>query len=184
MEDLLSDTEKDRFEETISLLTRRYLSTLEPDRQHLMESYQYVHLARKVVGVGSVGTRTWIMLLFGRDDYDPLFLQIKEAEIGIEPYLGKSVFAGHGQHVVAGQKLMQAASDIFLGWEQALVGIDGKPHDFYFRQLWDWKISADIELISPGEMMVYAKMCSWTLARAHPRSGDRIAIQHVPGEEF
>ena len=167
IEDLLPEAEKDRFEETIGLLTRRYLSTLQPDRQHLLESYQYVHLARKVVGVGSVGTRTWIMLLFGRDDRDPLFLQIKEAEESVlEPHLGKSVYAGHGQRVVAGQKLMQAASDIFLGWEQALVGIDGKPHDFYFRQLWDWKISADIELISPGEMMVYAKMCSWTLARA------------------
>jgi uncharacterized protein (DUF2252 family) len=177
IEDLLPAAEQEPFEETMRGLIRKYRATLQPDRRHLLESFHYAHIARKVVGVGSVGTRTWILLLLGRDDQDPLFLQIKEAQASVlEPYLTKSVYADHGKRVVEGQQLMQAASDIFLGWDRAPVGLDGKSHDFYIRQLWDWKISADVEVMKPGELMVYGKMCGWTLARAHARSGDRIAI--------
>jgi hypothetical protein len=141
-----------------------------------LDSYRFVHLARKVVGVGSVGTRAWIMLLLGRDDDDPLFLQIKEAQASVlEPYAGKSRFTCHGQRVVEGQRLTQAVSDIMLGWER-LEGPDGVTRDFYARQLWDWKMSADLETISPGRLALYAQMCGWTLARAHARSGDRIAL--------
>jgi uncharacterized protein (DUF2252 family) len=181
-EDLLSDADQDRLEETILKLIRSYRSTLQPDRR-LLESFQYVHVARKVVGVGSVGTRTWILLMLGRDDHDPLFLQAKEAQASVlEPYLKKSVYPNHGQRVVEGQRLMQAASDIFLGWDRVVVGFDNESHDYYLRQLWDWKISADIEVMRPGELMVYGKMCGWTLARAHARSGDRIAISTYLGK--
>jgi uncharacterized protein (DUF2252 family) len=158
-------------------LLRVYRSTLQPDRRYLLENYRYVHAARKVVGVGSVGTRTWIILLLGCDDDDPLFIQVKEAQASVlEPYLGKSAYAEHGKRVVVGQWLMQAASDIFLGWERIPIGMDDKPHDYYMRQLWDWKISADVEVMEPAEMMVYGKMCGWTLARAHARTGDRVSI--------
>jgi uncharacterized protein (DUF2252 family) len=160
-----------------------YGKTLPDDRRHLLEQFRYVHLARKVVGVGSVGTRTWIVLMFGRDDEDPLFLQVKEAQASVlEPYAGKSKFAEHGKRVVEGQRLMQAESDIFLGWERILEGLDGQPHDFYVRQLWDWKLSADVETMPPKEMTIYAEMCGWTLARAHARSGDRIAISTYLGK--
>jgi hypothetical protein len=121
--------------------------------------------------------------MLGRDDQDPLFLQVKEAQASVlEPYLTRSVYANHGQRVVEGQRLMQAASDIFLGWDRAAVGLDGQSHDFYVRQLWDWKISADVAVMAPGELQVYGKMCSWTLARAHARSGDRIAISAYLGK--
>jgi uncharacterized protein (DUF2252 family) len=177
IEDLLPAAEQEPFEVTIRGLIRKYRATLQPDRQRLLESFHYAHIARKVVGVGSVGTHTWILLLLGRDDQDPLFLQIKEAQASVlEPYLTKSVYADHGKRVVEGQQLMQAASDIFLGWDRSPVGLDGKSHDYYIRQLWDWKISADVEVMKPGELMVYGKMCGWTLARAHARSGDRITI--------
>jgi uncharacterized protein (DUF2252 family) len=183
IEDILPDRELAGFEETMRGLIHRYGQTLQSDRRQLLESYRYIHMARKVVGVGSVGTRAWIMLLLGRDDHDPLFLQVKEAQASVlEPYLSKSVYADHGQRVVTGQKLMQAASDIFLGWERIPVGTDGKTHDYYVRQLWDWKISADVETMAPGEMMVYGQMCGWTLARAHARSGDRIAINAYLGK--
>jgi uncharacterized protein (DUF2252 family) len=142
-----------------------------------MEQFRYVHMARKVVGVGSVGTRAWIVLLLGRDDEDPLFLQFKEVQASVlEPYAGKSKFADHGKRVVEGQRLMQAASDIFLGWENVPAGLDGKSRDYYVRQLWDWKLSADVETMPPKELMIYGEMCGWTLARAHARSGDRVAI--------
>jgi hypothetical protein len=115
--------------------------------------------------------------MVGRDSLDPLFLQCKEAGPSVlEPVLGKANFANHGQRVVEGQRLMQAASDIFLGWVHTKAGIDGKPRDFYVRQLWDWKTSVDLEVIQPGALLVYAQVCGWTLARAHARSGDRIAI--------
>jgi uncharacterized protein (DUF2252 family) len=133
-------------------------------------------MARKVVGVGSVGTRAWVVLMTGRDDEDPLILQAKEAQASVlEPYAGASRFDNHGQRVVEGQRLMQAASDIFLGW-QRVEGIDGKQRDFYLRQLRDWKASAALETLSPENMRLYGEMCGWTLARAHARSGDRIAI--------
>jgi uncharacterized protein (DUF2252 family) len=157
-------------------LIRSYRRTLETDRRELLESFDYVHAARKVVGVGSVGTRAWILLLLGRDGQDPLFLQAKEAQESVlERFVGKSKYANHGQRVVAGQRLMQAASDIFLGW-QRVTGLDGEVRDFYLRQLRDWKGSADVDTMAAGAMVAYSRICGATLARAHARSGDRIAI--------
>ena len=146
-------------------------------------SFRYVDLAMKVVGVGSVGTRCWIVLLLGRDDSDPLFLQVKEAgQSVLEPWLGKSKFANSGQRVVEGQRLMQASSDIFLGWIRNKQGLDGKQRDFYVRQLWDWKASVDLDVIRPRGLELYAQACGWMLARAHARSGDRIAIASYLGK--
>jgi uncharacterized protein (DUF2252 family) len=140
-------------------------------------------MARKVVGVGSVGTRCWIVLMLGRDGADPLFLQVKEAEPSVlEDFAGASEYANHGQRVVAGQRLIQAASDIFLGWQRSEVDPDGRPHDFYVRQLRDGKVSADIETMTPSGMAAYGELCGWTLARAHARSGDRIAIAAYLGQ--
>jgi uncharacterized protein (DUF2252 family) len=148
----------------------------------LLEGYKLVDIARKVVGVGSVGTRAWILLLTGRDGQDPLFLQAKEAEPSVlERFVGKSKFDNHGRRVVEGQRLMQAASDIFLGWVR-VEGIDGNARDFYVRQLWDSKASADLEAMAPSTMAIYADICGWTLARAHARSGDRIAIAAYLGK--
>ncbi len=153
-----------------------YRTTLSGDRQRLLEGYEFVDLARKVVGVGSVGTRCWVALFVGRDHGDPLILQIKEAEAAVgEPFLARSAFASQGQRVVEGQRLMQSSSDIFLGWDQ-FPGEDGEVRDFYVRQLWDWKLSASIETMLPEVMGIYAQMCGWTLARSHARSGDAIAI--------
>ncbi len=147
----------------------------------MLESYRLVDFARKVVGVGSVGTRCWIALLLGRDDADPLFLQIKEANASVlEPYTAKSEFATHGQRVVEGQRMLQAASDILLSWATA-TGFDGVDRAFYVRQLWDWKISADLETITPKAMKLYSQVCGWTLARGHARSGDRVAISAYLG---
>jgi uncharacterized protein (DUF2252 family) len=155
---------------------RVYRDTLPADRQHLLDGYRFRQIAHKVVGVGSVGTRAWVVLLTGADDGDPLFLQAKEAGASVlEPYAGPSRFPNHGRRVVEGQRLMQAAGDIFLGWCRA-VGIDGRERDFYVRQLWDWKRSAEIERLTPRGFEVYAGMCGQTLARAHARSGDRVAI--------
>jgi hypothetical protein len=154
---------------------------LQPDRRHLLDSYKLVDIARKVVGVGSVGTRCFIVLLLGRDENDPLFLQVKEAESSVlEPYVGKSDFSHHGQRVVEGQRLMQAASDIFLGWDR-VPGVDGVERDYYVRQLWDGKISADLTAMPAQRLPVYGQVCGWTLARAHARSGDRIAIASYLG---
>ncbi|MBK5220097.1 MAG: DUF2252 domain-containing protein [Thermoleophilia bacterium] len=158
-----------------------YRDTLPADRQHLLDGYRFRQIARKVVGVGSVGTRAWVVLLTGADDGDPLFLQAKEAEASVfEPYVGASRFRNHGRRVVEGQRLMQAASDIFLGWCRT-VGIDGRERDFYVRQLWDWKRSAEIERLTPRGFEVYAGMCGQTLARGHARSGDRVAIASYLG---
>jgi uncharacterized protein (DUF2252 family) len=158
-------------------LIRSYRRTLESDRRHLLEQFRFVDLARKVVGVGSVGTRAWIALLLGADDADPLFLQLKEAQPSVlERFVGKSQYANCGQRVVAGQRLMQATSDIFLGWQHVAAGLDGKPRDFYVRQLKDWKGSLTIEASLPAGAAAYGRTCGWTLARAHARSGDRIAI--------
>ena len=153
-----------------------YRRTLSADRRHLLAGYKYVDLARKVVGVGSVGTRAWIVLMTGRDDQDVLLLQAKEAQASVlAPFVGASRFASEGQRVVEGQRLMQASSDIFLGWHRA-TGIDGQQRDFYVRQLRDWKGSWDPETMSEGVMQVYGHLCGAILARAHARSGDRIAI--------
>ncbi|MGH3274515.1 MAG: DUF2252 domain-containing protein, partial [Streptosporangiaceae bacterium] len=160
----------------MSGLISRYRQTLQEDRRVLIRQFQFADMARKVVGVGSVGTRCWIILMLGRDESDPLFLQVKEAEPSVlSQFAGASEFASQGQRVVAGQRLMQAASDIFLGW-QRVSGIDGKQRDFYIRSLRDWKLSMDIADMVPRGMRVYGELCAWTLARAHARSGDRIAI--------
>jgi uncharacterized protein (DUF2252 family) len=164
------------FEELHKLL-REFRRTLQHDRRVLLEQFQLADFARKVVGVGSVGTRAWIALMLGRDGDDPLLLQLKEAEASVlEEHLGKSEFRNHGERVVAGQHVMQATSDIFLGWVHVKAGMDGVARDFYGRQLKDWKGSAEIEQMVPEAMSMYGKLCGWTLARAHARSGDRIAI--------
>jgi uncharacterized protein (DUF2252 family) len=178
IEELLRD-DADREDVIAELLqlARRYRRTLETDRRHLLEQFRLVHLARKVVGVGSVGTDDWIGLFLGRDDRDPLLLQIKEAEESVlERFVGRSAHTNHGQRVVTGQRLMQAASDIFLGWERIPAGLEGTQRDFYLRQLRDWKYSFEIGAMLPRGMAVYARACAWTLARAHARSGDRIAL--------
>lgn len=163
-------------EQQLQGLLAAYRESLGPDRRHLVSSYRYAHAARKVVGVGSVGTRAWIVLLLGRDSSDPLFLQAKEARQSVlEPYAGKSSYRNHGRRVVEGQRLMQAAGDIFLGWFAA-EGIDGETRCFYVRQLWDGKGSADVERMSPKDLGTYAALCGEALARAHARSGDRIRI--------
>jgi uncharacterized protein (DUF2252 family) len=142
-----------------------------------VKQYTLAHVARKVVGVGSVGTRAWIALMVGRDTADPLFLQLKEAGPSVlEGFVRKSRFSNHGERVVTGQRLMQATSDIFLGWTRVRAGFDGRERDFYVRQLKDWKGSADVASMVPDGMAIYGELCAWTLARAHARSGDRVAI--------
>ena len=188
IEEFAADSGLDRDELIAALheLVAGYRETLQPDRRTLLDQFQIVDMAHKVVGVGSVGTRAWIMLLAGRDGGDPLFLQAKEAGASVlEGFAGESEYANGGQRVVEGQRLMQATSDIMLGW-QHVVGFDGKERDFYIRQLKDWKGSADVEGMVPAGMEIYARMCGWTLARAHARSGDRIAIGAYlgKGDEF
>jgi uncharacterized protein (DUF2252 family) len=175
--DLLS-SEQDRagLESQLASLVAGYRRTLETSRRFLLEQFEFVDTARKVVGVGSVGTRCWIILLLGGDESDPLFLQVKEAERSVlSTFAGASKYANEGQRVVAGQRLMQASSDIFLGWQRAAQP-DGKTSDFYVRQLRDWKLSFDVDDMVPSDMRLYGQLCGWTLARAHARSGDRIAI--------
>jgi uncharacterized protein (DUF2252 family) len=181
IDELLSGEDRANFERGARNALSGYRRSLPGERRRLMEGFRYAHLARKVVGVGSVGTRCWILLLLGRDSDDPLFLQLKEAQDSVlAPFAGASVFKNQGQRVVEGQRLMQATSDIMLGWFRT-AGIDGTLRDFYVRQLWDWKLSADIERMSPATMRIYGQACGWTLARAHARSGDRIAIASYLG---
>jgi len=164
------------FSQRMGSLVRSYRSTLQPDRRRLIEGYRLTDMARKVVGVGSVGTRAWVLLLQGVDDDDLLMLQAKEAQASVlEQFLGASEYTQSGQRVVEGQRLMQAASDVMLGWQRT-HGIDGVQRDFYIRQLRDWKGSAVIESMHPDAMARYTALCAWTLARAHARSGDRVAI--------
>jgi uncharacterized protein (DUF2252 family) len=164
-------------ETQMSDLIAKYRRTLETDRRFLLEQFEYADLARKVVGVGSVGTRCWIVLMLGRDESDPLFLQVKEADTSVlAAFAGASKYTNQGQRVVAGQRMMQASSDIFLGWQRIAAGLDGKPRDFYVRQLRDWKYSIAIEDLVPHSMRIYGEACGWALARAHACSGDRIAI--------
>jgi uncharacterized protein (DUF2252 family) len=175
--DLAEGRERDAMLDALHEQLRSYSATLEYDRRVLLEQFRVVDFARKVVGVGSVGMRAWIALLLGLDGQDPLFLQIKESQASVlEEFLGPSEFANHGERVVAGQRSMQASSDIFLGWLHTAAGIDGKPRDYYVRQLRDWKGSAAIEQMTSEGMAQYGRMCGWTLARAHARTGDRIAI--------
>jgi uncharacterized protein (DUF2252 family) len=167
--------EADPTQDMLRQVVSSYGESLEPERRVLLDRYRLVDMARKVVGVGSVGTRSW-MLLFLEDGEHPLFLQAKEAGPSVlETFLGASEYGNGGQRVVVGQRLMQAASDIFLGWV-GTAGFDGKQRDFYVRQLRDWKGSAEIETMLPQGMLAYGEVCGWTLARAHARSGDRIAI--------
>ncbi len=181
--DLAQGEEREEVVEGLHELLRSYRQTLEYDRRVLLEEFQLTDIARKVVGVGSVGTRAWIALMLGRDGQDPLFLQLKEAEASVlEEFLGPSEFANHGERVVTGQRLMQASSDIFLGWLHVEQGIDGGNRDFYGRQLKDWKGSAEIEQMKPSGLAAYGRLCGWTLARAHARSGDRIAIAAYLGK--
>jgi uncharacterized protein (DUF2252 family) len=184
LSDLVANsTDQAKLETELRGLIGSYRRTLETDRRYLLEQFEFADMARKVVGVGSVGTRCWIVLMLGRDASDPLFLQVKEAERSVlEDFAGASEYANHGQRVVAGQRLMQAASDIFLGWQRNQVDPDGRPHDFYVRQLRDGKFSADIATMTPAGMRAYAELCGWTLARAHARSGDRIAIAAYLGQ--
>jgi uncharacterized protein (DUF2252 family) len=178
-----ADEEREEMFEGLHELLRSYRQTLEHDRRVLLEEFQLTDIARKVVGVGSVGTRAWIALMLGRDGQDPLFLQLKEAEASVlQEHLGPSEFANHGERVVTGQRLMQASSDIFLGWLHVAEGIDGGNRDFYGRQLKDWKGSAEIERMKPSGLAAYGRLCGWTLARAHARSGDRIAIAAYLGK--
>jgi uncharacterized protein (DUF2252 family) len=172
-----AETDRASFEAQLSGLIAKYQRTLQTDRRYLLEQFEFCDMARKVVGVGSVGTRCWIVLMLGRDDSDPLFLQVKEAEASVlSRFVGASKYPNQGQRVVAGQRLMQAASDIFLGWQRTEAGLDGQQRDFYVRQLRDWKFSLDIETMVPAGLRMYGALCGWTLARAHARSGDRIAI--------
>jgi uncharacterized protein (DUF2252 family) len=180
--ELVSDDQRHELEERIKEMLGRYRESLKGDRRHLFDSYRFVEMARKVVGVGSVGTRAWVLLMMGRGGHDPLFLQAKEAEASVlEPHAGASEFGNHGERVVEGQWLMQASSDILLGWLPAF-GLDGKQRDFYVRQLWDGKRSVEIETLPPKGLEIYGRVCGWTLARAHARSGDRIAIAAYLGK--
>src|SRR5271163_2742030 len=183
IDDLAEGKERDEMFDGLSELLRDYRNTLEHDRRVLLEEFRMTDFARRVVGVGSVGTRAWIALLLGRDEQDPLFLQMKEAEASVlEEFLGPSEFHNHGERVVTGQRLMQATSDIFLGWLHVESGTDGRERDFYGRQLKDWKGSAETEQMIATGMAAYGKLCGWTLARAHARSGDRIAIAAYLGK--
>ncbi|QES46680.1 DUF2252 domain-containing protein [Streptomyces venezuelae] len=174
--DLLPDVERSELERRFRRLLESYGRTMASDRGALLADYRLADVARKVVGVGSVGTRCWILLLLGRNGRDPLFLQAKEADTSVlAAHLGASTYRNQGERVVAGQRLMQAASDIFLGWER-VDGIDGKRRDFYLRQLRDWKGIAMPETMSPKQLRTFGEICGLTLARAHARSGDRIAI--------
>jgi uncharacterized protein (DUF2252 family) len=176
VEEVFSDVQADAIYDLIRTVLSKYRRTLQSDRRHLLEQFTLVQVARKVVGVGSVGTRAWIVLMDGGDGVEPLFLQAKEAQVSVlADYAGRSRYANQGERVVAGQHLQQAQSDIFLGWTR-VAAPDGVDRDFYVRQLKDWKFSVPIEVMLPPGMTAYARLCGWTLARAHARSGDRIAL--------
>jgi uncharacterized protein (DUF2252 family) len=178
---LLSDEARHRTERSIRKLIRKYRKTL-ADEHHPLEEYRYLHTARKVVGVGSVGTRAWVILMMGVDKKDPLILQAKEAQPSVlEQFAGRSAYGHEGQRVVVGQRLLQTASDIFLGW-QRVMDIDGRRRDYYIRQLHDWKGSAHVDTLQVSGALTYARMCGATLARAHARSGDWIAIAAYLGK--
>jgi uncharacterized protein (DUF2252 family) len=182
MDEFVKGARREQLEQQVREIIRGYRASLQADRRHVLEGYNFADMAHKVVGVGSVGARTWVILLLGRDDQDPLFLQAKEAHPSVlERFLGKSKYPNSGQRVVAGQRMMQAASDIFLGWQRA-QGADGTERDFHLRQLRDWKFSVDIAALDRVLLTTYGGLCGWTLARAHARSGDRIAIASYLGK--
>ena len=176
VEEIFPEVQAGQIYKLIREVLGKYQRTLESDRKHLVEHFALVQLARKVVGVGSVGTRAWIALMDGEDGTEPLFLQAKEAQLSVlAAYCGRSQYSNQGERVVAGQHLMQAESDIFLGWTH-VTAPEAVERDFYVRQLKDWKFSVPIEQMIPSGMKIYARMCGWTLARAHARSGDRVAL--------
>jgi uncharacterized protein (DUF2252 family) len=176
VEEVFSDVDSSAIYELLHSVVGTYRRSLQSDRRHLLEQFTLSQVARKVVGVGSVGTRAWILLMDSGHGDEPLFLQGKEAQPSVlEDFCGRSEYRNQGERVVAGQRLMQAESDIFLGWTH-VAGPDGVERDYYVRQLRDWKFSVPIEMLRPPGMMSYAKLCGWTLARAHARSGDRIAL--------
>ncbi|MFD9866137.1 DUF2252 domain-containing protein [Streptomyces niveus] len=176
VDDLLRGVRRERFVTELHELVERYGRSLSTERRHLLRQYRVVDIARKVVGVGSVGTRCWILLLLGKDDTDPLILQAKEADRSVlAEHAGRSEYRNQGQRVVAGQRLMQAVGDVFLGWDR-VRGQDGRQRDFYVRQLHDWKGILVPQEMVPNGMRVFGELCGATLARAHARSGDRIAI--------
>src|SRR6266851_3968158 len=182
LSELYSKLEANRVLRILAEVKRGYLATLSNDRRQLLAGYQLIEGARKVVGIGSVGTRTWIMLLVGKDDSDHLVLQAKETERSVlEQFVGPSEFRYHGERVVSGQRLMQATTDIFLGWNR-IRELDGKERDYYVRQLRDWKWSPDFTVLSAAALKVWGRLCGWTLARGHARSGDCIAISAYLGQ--
>jgi uncharacterized protein (DUF2252 family) len=181
LRELAHGIDEDTVVEAARTVIRSYRSTLQADRRHLLERFRFVDAARKVVGVGSVGTRAWVALFVGRDTNDPLVLQFKEAQASVlEPFLGRSRFRNHGRRVVEGQRLMQASSDTMLGWMHT-VGLDGAERDFFVRQLWDAKGSPLVDLMEAKTMALYGELCGHTLARAHARSGDAVAIASYLG---
>jgi uncharacterized protein (DUF2252 family) len=174
---MAADMDPEQVHVLVDDLITKYRRTLQPDRRLLLDQYQLTDMAQKVVGVGSVGTRCFIALMLGRDHRDPLFLQVKEAQESVlAPFAGASRIANEGQRVVTGQRLMQAAGDSFLGWSGTKSGMDGESRHFYVRQLRDWKYSVEIADLAPDGLRLYGELCGWTLARAHARSGDRVAI--------
>jgi uncharacterized protein (DUF2252 family) len=183
VEELLGEQERERYVDVVGSFLQQYRSSLPPHLRGLVESYRFARMARKVVGVGSVGTRAWVVLMTGRDASDPLLLQLKEAKHSVlEPYAGRSAYESEGRRVVEGQRYMQTASDSLLGWYR-LKAWDGQMRDFYVRQLWDGKSSIDVARLTPGGLLAYGEACGWTLARAHARSGDRIAMAAYLGED-
>jgi uncharacterized protein (DUF2252 family) len=183
LSDLFSRADRSKLEVAITRMFLEYYRSLDSDRRLLLEQFRIVEVARKVVGVGSVGTRCWIVLLLGVDNGDPLVIQIKEAQPSVlERFTSRCRYQHHGERVVAGQRAMQASSDILLGWGRADSDVDGVKRDYYVRQLHDCKGSFPAEEMLPAGMSVYAKMCGWTLARAHARSGDRVAIAAYLGK--
>jgi uncharacterized protein (DUF2252 family) len=177
IEEIFAGVQADTIYQLLHTVLGKYRRSLQSDRRHLLEQFAMAQVARKVVGVGSVGTRAWIVLMEADDGVEPLFLQAKEAQPSVlAEYCGRSQYNNQGERVVAGQHLMQAQSDIFLGWTRVANPEDGVDRDFYVRQLKDWKFSVPIEMMLPQGMTLYARLCGWTLARAHARSGDRIAL--------
>ena len=180
-EELLTGDERERYAGAIEMALSSYRASLPHDRRSLYDRYRYQGIARKVVGVGSVGTRAWVMLFYGRDGDDPVFLQAKMAQASVlERFVGKSRYGNSGRRVVEGQKIMQSAGDILLGWYHVL-GFDGLPHDFYLRQLWDGKGAFRMDTMSEQAWSGYAHMCAWTLARAHARTVDRVTLASYLG---
>jgi uncharacterized protein (DUF2252 family) len=181
VEELLGEAENDELRARLEGMLADYRDSLTDEYGVLLGDYTFQSIARKVVGVGSVGTRAWVLLFVGRDEGDPLVLQAKEAQASVlETYAGASTYSNHGQRVVEGQRLMQAAGDILLGWLPA-TGIDEVKRDFYVRQLWDGKLSVEIDTLNHPMLRSYGALCAWTLARAHARTGDRIAIASYLG---